>query len=112
MNGRHLILGFSDDIQLEDATYITPRAMAYGNFSLCGVCLVYVNDPLGTRRTLGFNWPSRSEGQAAHAQILELIRMNAIKPFVGRDITFEEIPEALEAMERRETVGRLVVHLG
>jgi NADPH:quinone reductase len=111
MNGRHLIAGFSDDIQLEDAAYITPRAMAYGNFSLCGVCLVYVNDPLGTRRTLGFNWPSRSEGQAAHERILELIRTGAITPFVGRDIGFGEIPEALEAMERRETVGRVVAHL-
>jgi NADPH2:quinone reductase len=111
MNGRHLILGFSDDIQLEDANYITPRAMAYGNFSLCGVCLVYVLDPLGTRRTLGFNWPSRSEGQAAHAKILELIRTGAITPFVGKDLTFDEIPEALEAMERRETVGRLVAHV-
>ena len=111
MNGRHLILGFSADIQLEDANYITPRAMAYGNFSLCGVCLVYVLDPLGTRRTLGFNWPSRSEGQAAHAKILELIRTGAITPFVGRELTFAEIPAALEAMERRETVGRLVALL-
>jgi NADPH2:quinone reductase len=108
MNGRHLILGFSADIQLEDASYITPRAMAYSNFSLCGVCLVYVLDPLGTRRTLGFNWPSRSEGQAAHAKILELIRTGVITPFVGRELTFDEIPGALEAMERRETVGRLV----
>src|SRR5262245_20222137 len=111
MNGRHLILGFSDDIQLEDASYITPRAMAYGNFSLCGVCLVYVLDPLGTRRTLGFNWPSRSEGQAAHETILEMIRTGAITPFVGRELAFEAIPEALEAMERRETVGRLVVRM-
>ena len=112
MHGRHLILGFSADIQLEDANYITPRAMAYGNFSMVGVCLVYVLDPIGTRRTLGFNWPSRSEGQAAHRQILELIRTGAIKPFVGRELGFDEIPDALEAMERRETVGRLVAHVG
>jgi NADPH2:quinone reductase len=111
MNGRHLIAGFSQDIQLEGASYITPRALAYGNFDLCGVCLVYVNDPLGTRRTLGFNWPSRAEGQVAHERILELIRTGAITPFVGRDISFEEIPAALEAMERRETVGRLVAHV-
>ena len=111
MNGRHLILGFSADIQLEDEGYITPRAMAYGNFSLCGVCLVYVLDPVGTRRTLGFNWPSRSEGQTAHARILEMIRTGAITPFVGRELSFADIPEALEAMERRETVGRLVVRL-
>lgn len=112
MHGRHLIAGFSEDIQLEDGAYITPRAMAYGNFSICGVCLVYVNDPLGTRRALGFNWPSRAEGQAAHVTILEMMRTGAITPFVGRDLAFDEIPEALESMERRETVGRLVAHVG
>ena len=111
MHGRHLILGFSDDIQLEDSAYITPRAMAYGNFSLCGVCLVYVLDPLATRRTLGFNWPSRSEGQNAHKKILEMIRTGVITPFVGRELAFDEIPAALESMERRETVGRLVVRV-
>jgi NADPH2:quinone reductase len=110
-NGRHLVAGFSQDIQLEDGNYITPRAMAYGNFSLCGVCLVYVNDPLGTRRTLGFNWPSRAEGQEAHATILELLRTGAIRTVVSRQLTFDDIPEALEAMERRETTGRLVVEL-
>jgi len=52
-NGRHLIAGWSEGIELEDAHYLTPRAMAYGNFSLCGVCLVCVNDPLGVRRTMG-----------------------------------------------------------
>ena len=109
-NGRHLIAGFSQDIQLEDGG-LSPRAMAYGNFSLCGVCLVYVNDPLGTRRTLGFNWPSRAEGQAAHGQILELLRTGRVRTAIGCELSFAEIPEALEAMERRETVGRLVVQL-
>jgi NADPH:quinone reductase-like Zn-dependent oxidoreductase len=41
-----------------------------------------------------------------------MIRTGTIKPFVGRDLSFAEIPEALEAMERRETVGRLVAHVG
>ena len=109
--GRHLIAGFSQDIQLEDGAYITPRAMAYSNFDLVGVCLVYVNDPLGTRRTLGFNWPSRADGQAAHAEILELLRTGRIRTAIGRELAFDEIPEALEAMERRETVGRLVAHV-
>lgn len=111
LHGRHLVAGFSDDIQLEDAHYITPRAIAYGNFSLCGVCLVYVTDPLATRRTLGFNWPARSEGQRAHARILELLRTGAIRTNVGRELTFADVPEALEAMEQRRTTGRLVVHV-
>lgn len=109
--GRHLIAGFSQDIQLEDGAYITPRAMAYSNFDLVGVCLVYVDDPLGTRRTLGFNWPSRADGQAAHREILELLRTGAVRPAIGRELAFDEIPAALEAMERRETMGRLVAHV-
>jgi NADPH:quinone reductase len=111
LHGRHLIAGFSQDIQLEDAAYLTPRAMAYGNFSLVGVCLVYVNDPLGIRRTLGFNWPSRAEGQAAHATILELLRTGRIRTSVGRELAFDEIPAALEDMEQRRTMGRLVAHV-
>jgi NADPH:quinone reductase len=110
-NGRHLIAGWSENIQLEHASYFTPWPIAYGNFSICGVCLVYVNDPLGTRRTMGFNWPGRAEGQVAHAKILELLRTGAIRNAIGRELTFDEIPHALESMERRETVGRLVVSL-
>jgi len=107
-NGRHLIAGWSEGIELENAHHLTPRAMAYGNFSLCGVCLVYVNDPLGERRTLGFNWPGRSEGQQAHATILEMIRTGRIRPTVTRELSFAEIPSTLEDMEQRNTMGRLV----
>ncbi len=68
-NGRHLIAGWSENIQLEHASYFTPWPIAYGNFSICGVCLVYVSDPLGTRRTMGFNWPRtrRRPGRARQA---------------------------------------------
>lgn len=110
-NGRHLIAGFSADIQLEHGNYLTPWPIAYGNFSLCGVCLVYVNDPLGVRRTMGFNWPSRAEGQEAHVKILELLRTGTIRTAIGRELIFAEIPAALESMERRETMGRQVVSL-
>ena len=106
-NGRHLIAGWSEGIELENAHHLTPRAMAYGNFSLCGVCLVYVNDPLGERRTLGFNWPGRSGGQQAHATILEMIRTGRIRPTVTRELSFAEIPSTLEDMEQRNTMGRL-----
>ena len=64
-NGRHLVAGFSQDIQLEDGGYLTPRPIAYGNFSLCGVCLVYVNDPIGVRRTLGFEFAVAIRGSGS-----------------------------------------------
>lgn len=107
-DGRLLVAGYAEDIQLEDAHYITPRAMAYGNFSLVGVCLVYVHDPLATRRLLGFNWPGRAEGLEAHATLLEMIRTGRIRPVVTERLAFDEIPTALERMEQRRTTGRLV----
>lgn len=112
LNGRHLIAGFSQDIGLEDGDYLSPRPMAYGNFDLCGVCLVYVTDPVGIRRMLGFNWPSRSDGQLAHAQILELIRTGVITPAVGRRVDWADLPGALEDQAARRTTGRLVVTTG
>jgi NADPH:quinone reductase-like Zn-dependent oxidoreductase len=34
-----------------------------------------------------------------------------VKPVVGLDVPFEELPSALDAMERRRTVGRIVVRV-
>ena len=109
--GRHLVVGFSEDIQLEDGAYLTPRPIAYGNFDLCGVCLVYVNDPMGTRRLLGFNWPSRAEGQAAHARLLEMLRTGTNRTVVSRVRGFYYFPVGRGAMERGETTGRLGVRI-
>lgn len=109
LNGRHLMAGFAEDIALEDGDYLSPRPIAYGNFDVCGVCLVYVTDPLAIRRTLGFNWPARSEGLDAHAQILELLRTGRIRTVVGANVRWEKLPDALERMAARQTTGRLVV---
>ncbi|WP_166904265.1 zinc-binding dehydrogenase [Mycobacterium sp. DL440] len=111
-NGRHLMAGFAEDIALEDGDYISPRPIAYGNFDVCGVCLVYVTDPLAVRRTLGFNWPARSEGLDAHVQILELMRTGRLQTVVGDNVAWDELPQALARMAARETTGRLVVSTG
>ncbi|PQM46261.1 Mycocerosic acid synthase [Mycobacterium talmoniae] len=108
-NGRHLMAGFAQDIALEDGDYLSPRPIAYSNFDVCGVCLVYVTDPLAVRRTLGFNWPARSEGLAAHAAILEMLRTGKIRTVVGAEVGWPELPQALERMAARQTTGRLVV---
>ncbi|OBB88270.1 NADPH:quinone oxidoreductase family protein [Mycolicibacterium peregrinum] len=111
-NGRHLMAGFAEDIALEDGDYISPRPIAYGNFDVCGVCLVYVTDPLAVRRTLGFNWPARSEGLDAHVQILELMRTGRLQTVVGDNVEWDQLPQALARMAARETTGRLVVSTG
>ena len=109
LGGRYLMAGFAQDIALEDGDYLSPRAIAYSNFDVCGVCLVYVNDPVAIRRTLGFNWPARSEGLDAHAKILEMLRTGKIRTVVGEQVAWADLPNALERMAARKTTGRLVV---
>ena len=112
LGGRYLMAGFAQDIALEDGDYLSPRAIAYSNFDVCGVCLVYVNDPVAIRRTLGFNWPARSEGLDAHAKILEMLRTGKIRTVVGEQVAWADLPNALERMAARKTTGRLVVTTG
>ncbi|MBJ20248.1 MAG: NADPH:quinone oxidoreductase family protein [bacterium] len=110
MNGRHLIVGYAEDIA-NDGTPITPAPAVYGNFSLLGVCLAYSMDPLATRLTVGMNLPSRSEGLEIHRRILGLMRDETIHTVVTSEIPFGELPAAMERQERRETMGRTVVKL-
>lgn len=109
--GRHLLVGLASGIEQEDQATITPRPLLYGNFSVCGVCHVYVDDPVMFRRLSGLNFTAKADGLRTHAAIVRLLRQGKIRPVVGRELPFEDLPGALEAMARRETTGRLVVHL-
>jgi NADPH:quinone reductase len=111
MHGRQLIVGYAEDITNDGAPILMQPAI-YGNFSLLGVCLAYTPDPLALRLTGGLNWPSRSDGLHAHRQILDLMRAGKIRTVVTSEISFDELPEAMERQERRETMGRTVVRLG
>ena len=107
-NGRHLLVGFASGIEAEDEG-IVPRPVLFGNFSLCGVCHAYVDDPRELKRAAGFNFPSHADGERVHAAVLELVRQGRVRPVVGRDIAFADLPAALQAMADRQTVGRVVV---
>lgn len=109
--GRHLIAGFTSDIGVEDVG-ITPRQFVYANFSLVGVCLSYVEDPIPFRQLTGCNFVAHRDGTNVHAMILDLIRAGTLRPVVGHRIGFEEIPQAMEAMRTRRTTGRIVATLG
>jgi NADPH:quinone reductase-like Zn-dependent oxidoreductase len=43
------------------------------------------------------------------AHLLDLLAAGAIRPIVGRTVPFEGLAEALDDMEARTTVGRVVV---
>jgi NADPH:quinone reductase-like Zn-dependent oxidoreductase len=105
-----VLAGFASGIEQEDEGLV-PRPVLFGNFSLVGVCHAYVDDSVDFKRATGFNFPAHRDGERLHAELLELIDQGKIRPVVGRVVTFDELPVALDAMERRETVGRTVALL-
>ena len=80
----------------------------YGNFDLVGVCRSFVDDPRLTG-SLGMNFLTRADGIGIGGNILQMKRREQIRPVVGREIEFNKVPTMLEAIERRETMGRTVV---
>jgi NADPH2:quinone reductase len=109
-NGRHLVVGFSGGIEAEDQG-VVPRPIVFGSFDFCGVILSYADDPVAVKRARGFNLPSRALGDAIHANVLGLIARGDCRAVVGREVPFNEIPSALEALEQRATVGRTIAHV-
>lgn len=109
--GRHVLAGFASGIEAEDEGMV-PRPILFGNFSLVGVCLAYVDDPLAVKAAVGSNFLSRADALALHEQVLGLVASGAVRPLVGLDVPFDELPAALDAMEQRRTVGRIVVRVG
>ena len=55
------------------------------------------------------NFLSTAQGVDIWNRILHLTRAGTIRPVIGRQIEFADVPAGLEALERRETTGRTVV---
>jgi NADPH2:quinone reductase len=106
-NGRHLIVGYAADITLEEQP-VNLQPSIYGNFDLVGICFAFVDDPR-TTHSLGMNFLTRADGMRMWGEILQLAELGRIRPVVGREIAFEAVPAELEALERRQTMGRTVV---
>jgi NADPH2:quinone reductase len=109
-NGRHLLVGFASGIQAEDRGMVV-RPVLFGNFSLLGVCHAYVDDPSVLKRARYFNFPSHADGERLHAQVLDLVAAGKLRPVVGEDVAFAELPDALQRMADRQTTGRTVIHV-
>lgn len=109
-NGRHVMVGFSGGIEAEDRG-IAPRPVIFGNFALLGVILAYTSIPLEIKRATGWNFVPRSVGEEIHARLVTLLEQKLIHPVIGRTVRFTELPEALDALEQRRTMGRTVVEL-
>jgi len=112
-NGRYLMMGFASDKTLADEKLIVPRALALGNFRLCGVMLAYVSADMaaGIKRAMGWNFAPDQLGTRVMAEINDLVLRKRLRPVVGQVVDFEEIPSAIQALANRETVGRTIVKL-
>jgi NADPH2:quinone reductase len=108
-NGRHLVVGFASGIEAEEVPMVNGRTLCFGNLSLLGVILTYHDGPL--RAGTGFNPVPRSVGDQVHASLVELLRAGRIRTLVGRTVPFESLPQALDDMEDRATIGRVVVRV-
>jgi NADPH:quinone reductase-like Zn-dependent oxidoreductase len=54
------------------------------------------------------NFLGRADGIRMWGDVLQLAQRGQIKPVVGRHIEFDDIPTALEAIERRQTMGKTI----
>ena len=110
-NGRHILAGFASGIEQEDEGLI-PRPVLFGNFSLVGVCRTRRRRPRRVQAlTGGFNFPAHRDGEKLHAELLSLFADGKLRPIVGQEVAFADLPAALDAMEQRKTLGRTVVRL-
>jgi NADPH2:quinone reductase len=106
-NGRHLIIGYASGIELEERL-VSLQPSIYGNFDLVGICFAFVDDPRPTH-SLGMNFLTRADGIRIWSNIVQMTKREQIRPVVGREIEFHDVPVTLEAIERRETMGRTIV---
>ena len=112
-NGRYLMMGFASNKLVADEPWIVPRRIALGNLKLCGVLLAYQAPETAdmVKTAMGWNFATSELGAKIMGEIIDLVLAGTVKPVVGRTITFDEIPTAIEAMEHRETTGRVIALL-
>lgn len=87
---------------------VNGRTLCFGNISLLGVILTY-RDPALVPPGSGFNPTPPAVARQIHDQLLALLDQGQIHPVVGQTVPFEQLPAALDDMENRSTVGRVVV---
>jgi NADPH2:quinone reductase len=114
--GRHLMIGFASGIEAEEVAMVTGRMMCFGNFDLVGVILAYT-PPEIVGRIAGasnmpvprFNPPTTDIAHKVQGHLLELLAAGKIRTVIGSEVPFDALPQALEAMEARQTMGRVVL---
>jgi NADPH2:quinone reductase len=112
-NGRYVMMGFASNKSVADEPFLVPRRVMLGNFKLCGVMLAYAAPDVAEflKTGMGWNFVPASLGGEVMDEIVRLVERGAVRPVVGCEVGFDELPAAIEAMADRATVGRTVVRV-
>jgi NADPH:quinone reductase len=111
--GRYLMMGFASDKRVADEKLVVPRRIALGNLKLCGVLLAYAGADMGKllKRGMGWSFPPTELGERITKEIVALVQAGKVRPVIGAEVPFEELPAAMEAMAERKSVGRTIVRV-
>ncbi len=110
-NGRYVMNGFASDKTVADQKSLVPRRIALGNFRLCGVLLAYADDTSQPflKEAMGWNFPHRRLGEKITAEVVALVEQGSLRAVVGRTAEFADLPQCVQDMADRKTVGRTIV---
>lgn len=112
-NGRYIMNGFSSDKTVADEKFLVPRRLALSNMSLCTVMLAYANEAMSEflKDGMGWNFVPEALGEQINKDIIALVQQGKIKPAIGQVVTFDDIPQTLQDLGDRKTVGKIVATL-
>ena len=109
-NGRYIMMGFSSDKTVADEKFLVPRRLALSNISLCTVMLAYADEAMSDflKDGMGWNFVPAALGEKINGAIVSLVQNGKIKPAIGRVVDFEDIPQTLQDLADRKTVGKII----
>ena len=103
-------MGFASNKVVADEPFYVPRRLMMGNFKFCGVMMSYAPPPMVgmLKQAMGWNVIPNSVGETIQRRIVELVEAGRVRAVVGKQIGFEDLPQAIEDMAARGTTGRVV----
>lgn len=112
-NGRYVMMGFASNKEVADEAFVVPRRLMLANIKLCGVLFNYADPGMVgfLKSAMGWNVAPREVGDRVHTAVLDAVASGRARPVIGEVISFEQIPESIEAMADRGTTGRVVAVL-
>ncbi len=110
-NGRYVMMGFASNKVVADEPFLVPRRLMMSNLKLCTVMLAYQSPEMVgfLKSAMGWNVIPSDYGARVHAEIVERIVSGRVRPTVGAVAAWDDVAAAIDAMARRDSVGRTVV---